>query len=347
MRTAFQDGFGLRAPVRPRLNLRSQQAKGLTSVWPFFGPWMRGKGEAVEALGYRPSAMLVENASYPAGVQAIPPNIATGYLPGVAGTGRDAEGTYWNVALTDAQRPAHAGGAMMCWCWSEIGGTNPFGQNTGGYLMHFENHSNQANTEGLFIGIKQFGASDPAWGVAAIRFDTVPTNCTLDDRLSALPVQLVAHRPYHVAMTWDGTNAHLYVNGRLRQSGAHAGAFDWDQANRPLKIGRGAGGAGYSGSWWGSIWDVRVYDRCLSEAEIAAIYEPRTRWELYQGNAVPLADAAARFAGPAGAPPTAGSMLAYWSGAAWISKPLMRWTGTEWVPAVLKRRTAGETWETV
>lgn len=46
----------------------------------------------------------------------------------------------------------------------------------------------------------------------------------------------------------------------------------------------------------------------------------------------------------AGTPP-AGTQIKYWTGAAWVAKPLKRWTGSTWEAAALKRWN-GSTWIT-
>lgn len=40
---------------------------------------------------------------------------------------------------------------------------------------------------------------------------------------------------------------------------------------------------------------------------------------------------------------TSGLVLKYWTGSAWVEKPLKRWNGSTWVAATLKRYT-GSAW---
>lgn len=82
---------------------------------------------------------------------------------------------------------------------------------------------------------------------------------------------------YHLAGTWDGTLARLYVNGvQVASAGPFPGtpisSATWDI---------GIHGNLTSGPYNGLMADLRVYSRTLTAAEILALYAPPTRWELY------------------------------------------------------------------
>ena len=70
----------------------------------------------------------------------------------------------------------------------------------------------------------------------------------------------------HVAATWDGTTAKLYINGVLDNTAAHTGTVG---SNDSL---RGIGGYGSGGSnlFSGKIDELRIYDSVLSQSAIAA-----------------------------------------------------------------------------
>ena len=81
---------------------------------------------------------------------------------------------------------------------------------------------------------------------------------------------IVTGKWYHAVCTYDGTNWNLYLNGTLVAHTAGAqGAFSTSQN---LIIGE-ANFGGASSAFSGSFDDVRVYNRALSAAEMAQLYE--------------------------------------------------------------------------
>ena len=77
---------------------------------------------------------------------------------------------------------------------------------------------------------------------------------------------------YHVAVTYDGTNQKIYVNGSLDNT--EASAITPATTNVPLYIGRTLGLAPDNSD--GFIDEVRIYNRALSAAEIQALYKSGT-----------------------------------------------------------------------
>lgn len=72
---------------------------------------------------------------------------------------------------------------------------------------------------------------------------------------------------YHAAVTYDGATVRLYVNGQ--PDGQSAMGLDTQLSGDGLTI-----GLRHSGSrWQGEIDDVAIFDRALSAAEIAAVYQ--------------------------------------------------------------------------
>jgi len=69
---------------------------------------------------------------------------------------------------------------------------------------------------------------------------------------------------HHICLTYDGTTARLYGNGKLLVSGAK----NWDLILTVAAIGRQVSGLEY---WNGSIDDVRLYNKALSDTEVAAL----------------------------------------------------------------------------
>ncbi len=76
----------------------------------------------------------------------------------------------------------------------------------------------------------------------------------------ALPVGLWSH----VSSVFDGASLHLYVNGTFLSNAPATAPTD---GTTTLEIGRAFDAAGFSGN----IDDVRIYNRALSAAEIAAL----------------------------------------------------------------------------
>ena len=73
---------------------------------------------------------------------------------------------------------------------------------------------------------------------------------------------------YQVAGTYDGTTIKTYENGVLDRQLAASG--NMDTVTYPLTLGRSADTA--VAYWNGLIDDARVYNRVLSAAEIAALF---------------------------------------------------------------------------
>jgi hypothetical protein len=79
------------------------------------------------------------------------------------------------------------------------------------------------------------------------------------------PATLPLNAWSHLAMTWDGLTLRLYVDGTLRASSALSGTATTSAG--ALRIG---GNTIWSEWFRGLIDEVRVYDRALSAAEVAA-----------------------------------------------------------------------------
>lgn len=84
---------------------------------------------------------------------------------------------------------------------------------------------------------------------------------------------LVAGNTYHVAFTYDGTTAKLYLNGSLDGSSARAGAMS--TTNYDIIIGRW-GNSGLPLYFDGRIDEVAYYTSALSSTRIAAHYTAAT-----------------------------------------------------------------------
>ncbi len=83
---------------------------------------------------------------------------------------------------------------------------------------------------------------------------------------------LSAGQWYHLAATWDGRTARLFVNGQPDNGhgATHHAPIGTD--DRPIYIGGRSGAAGYD-RFDGRIDDVRFYNRAISAAEVKVMYE--------------------------------------------------------------------------
>ncbi|MEX0642954.1 MAG: LamG domain-containing protein [Pirellulales bacterium] len=105
-----------------------------------------------------------------------------------------------------------------------------------------------------------------------------------DDDGTRSTTTLSAGQWYHVIGTWDGVTARVYVNGLLETSAARSGTIGTD--TRPLYIG------GRSGTdlFDGQIQDVRLYNRPLTNAEIANFSGTAGFWKFDEGSGTTAAD---------------------------------------------------------
>jgi hypothetical protein len=86
---------------------------------------------------------------------------------------------------------------------------------------------------------------------------------------------LESNKWYLITATCDGTTAKLYINGALIGSAAFTGSISNNTST--LYIGRDQSG---NNKFNGSIDDVRMYKRALSENEISNLYDESILWNL-------------------------------------------------------------------
>lgn len=89
---------------------------------------------------------------------------------------------------------------------------------------------------------------------------------------------------YHVAATWDGTTAKIYINGVLDASAAKAAPIGTD--TRLIYIG-GRSGTDYFN---GMLRDVRLYNRPLTATEIVQLAGLLGWWKFAEGSGTTAAD---------------------------------------------------------
>jgi Concanavalin A-like lectin/glucanases superfamily len=110
------------------------------------------------------------------------------------------------------------------------------------------------------------------------------------DAFDPAPIQgntvLAAGQWYHVAATWDGAFARIYVNGQLDNSPvARSGTIGTD--TRPVYIG---GRSGVTDFFDGMIYDVRFYNRALNASDVAKLAGLWGHWKFAEGTGSSAAD---------------------------------------------------------
>jgi hypothetical protein len=82
----------------------------------------------------------------------------------------------------------------------------------------------------------------------------------------------------HVVCTYDGTTKCLFLNGRETGFGAGGAAATLSASTGTLRI----GGDGFGQMLNGAVGDFRIYNRALTPLQIAHLYAPATRFDLWQ-----------------------------------------------------------------
>jgi hypothetical protein len=96
------------------------------------------------------------------------------------------------------------------------------------------------------------------------------------------PLASLSHnRWYHIVGTLDASGyLHLYIDGKLVSSALAETPPIYDLNTIGVSIGSSWDDSVYA-RHDGYIDDVRVYNRALSDAEVWQLYDPATRWDLY------------------------------------------------------------------
>jgi len=88
---------------------------------------------------------------------------------------------------------------------------------------------------------------------------------------------------YHVAATWDGSEVRIYVDGVLDKDPPDLRGATIGTDTRPLYI----GGRGTADVFDGIVDDVRIYNRALTAAEVAALANPSASVRITAWQEVP------------------------------------------------------------
>jgi hypothetical protein len=247
-----------------RVNWSSPQARGLVGWWPFNAS--RGARQVAELARSGPRA-------------AVQGTLATVFHPTVGyGFGPFTTANYLSAGNSVVVQNLPSGSALSVVAWCEpvaVTGTNQtiFSKtNASGDGWHFKLDSGDGS---LYLTIIRATTNSEA------RSSTLFT--------SGL---------HCLAGVYAGSTPTLYDNGvqlATASSSAGSGAYTVDTSEN-IEIGRLGQGTGFW-PFGGKIYEVRLYNVALTPAAINQIYNPATRWDLYQPNRRKL------WAGIASSPP--------------------------------------------
>jgi len=128
-----------------------------------------------------------------------------------------------------------------------------------------------SGTEGPYVLAADPGArlriTSAGYPAGTIRID----NSWSSDLISSIPVQL--NQWSHLVITFDGTNARIYVNGTLGGTSAASGSTVTYNSATPYVIGSDNYVTNaYHGNFYGKIDDVRLFARTLPLTDIVSLY---------------------------------------------------------------------------
>ena len=172
----------------------------------------------------------------------------------------DGTNGYVQIPDSDALKPANV--TIEAWVWLDPN----LPSNNGGEQIVFKKNTSTAWFEGYSLSKTTINNGD---GTYSDRFQFCVSRA--GDQV-AINSQTIAQRGvwYHVGATYDGNQSILYINGVAEVSATPGFALDYD--TDPVFIGTTGTWAPYLGMFGGRIDEVSIYNRALSAAEIAAIY---------------------------------------------------------------------------
>jgi hypothetical protein len=106
------------------------------------------------------------------------------------------------------------------------------------------------------------------WGIGQREFDINGGIQTSVGYFNSFLLNFEADKFYHIVMTYNGSLLRSYVNGVLSESTSASGSIITNLNN--IYIGKYTLGDGYF--FDGTLDDIRIYNRALTDQEISALY---------------------------------------------------------------------------
>jgi hypothetical protein len=233
-------------PARVAYNLRSTQAKGLVAWWP--PQASRGTTLLRDVVNGR-NGVFNGNASLAAdGLmgRVLSFDGTSDYIR-VTRTQRLGETIQGNYTLTMWMKSSSATTVKRLWgSYDSVTGFNTaiFNYSSAGQLRFYSGSA--ADADSLLANAS--GLNDGTW------------------RLYAFQVQ--------------GTTMRIFINGLQDNSRTRVGGTT---SNADFFLGTSLSTSTAAQMFEGQIGDTRLYNRALSQSELWQMWNPATRWELYQG----------------------------------------------------------------
>jgi hypothetical protein len=224
------------------INWNSPQAKGLVGWWPCAGSFGT-QGIRELISGY--------SAAFPGGGKNPAWSSRSQLGPGLSYT-------LGTPTWMQASVPALTNITIAIWCAMTAIPGDGFTEKVFGL--------DDASTTRHYIDLQRIGS-------------TIITRMVINNAaVCSDPTNHSINTPYHLAGSYNQVNIRHYVNGVAQTPTAYSTAMI---ATTTATTGSDKTHQ-TSRSFTGLIWETRVYNYAMSPSAIAALYDPATRWDLYQ-----------------------------------------------------------------
>lgn len=251
----LQPNRGSQRPLWPLAVNRDSAQAGELAAWCPFQP--AGTSYATELAQGVPGEFIGANWA----------SDSEGIIGGLFGGG--TTGSYVGVRNNEAQNPT---AAITVAAWVKVaGGTNAFRT-----VISKPSGAGWSNPFARYcLRLEGTGTTFLDNGICFF----VETGAALGNIVGGNTPVLPSSHLRHLVGTYDGVTLKTYLDGRL--DGTKSLVTSITPSTQPLAIGT-RNVTSVDESWNGQIFDARVYGRALSETEVWQLFDPKTRWDLYQ-----------------------------------------------------------------